>query len=62
MVFNPPLRNAPWRKRAPVAAKRPIPRIDRKEMISRRDRCLGRDRRRDVAERLEPNAIMGYTR
>jgi hypothetical protein len=40
MVFNPPLRNAPWRKRAPVAAKRPIARIGRKEMISSRDRCL----------------------
>jgi hypothetical protein len=40
MVFNPPLRNAPWRKGAPVAAKRPIARIGRKEMIGRRDRCL----------------------
>jgi hypothetical protein len=39
--INPRLRKAPGRKRAPVAAKRPIPRVGREEMIDRRDRCLG---------------------
>lgn len=40
MVCNPPLRKAPGRKRAPVAAKRPTARIGRQEIIDRRDRCL----------------------
>jgi hypothetical protein len=35
-----PLLKAPGRKKAPVAAKRPIARLARQEIIDRRDRCL----------------------